>query len=79
MKNELRVKLQKVIEEGTLLEYLEEVGYIKTDFLSDFEMDNIDDLITVLDEDYSLPCRISIDLRGHVLENEHFEENKRGV
>lgn len=77
MENNLRSKLVESIEEGTLLEHLEEIGYIKTDYLSVFEWNHIDQLITVLDEDYNLPCFISIDSRGRVLENEHFVENKR--
>lgn len=72
MKNNLKAKLVKSIGEGTLLEHLQEVGYIKTDYLSDFEVENIDELITVLDEDYNLQCRVSVGTRGHLLENEHF-------
>lgn len=69
MKNNLRAKLVKSIGEGTLLEHLQEVGYIKTDYLTDFEVENLDELIIVLGEDYNLQCRVSVGSRGHVLEN----------
>ena len=72
MKNKLQTRIY--VEEGTLLEHLEEVGSIKVDFISE-EVD-LDLLVEVLDEDYNLPCYYQHVVGEHLLINEHYEENK---
>ena len=77
MENNLRGKMVDSIEEGTLLEHLEEVGKIRLDYLTDWEVENLDLMIKVLDEDYNLPCRETHDIQGWMLENLHYQENMR--
>lgn len=67
-------EMYHLIEEGTILEHLEEIGRISVDQLGDIDLDL---LVEVLDSDFSLPCNYEHLPGGFYLVNEHFEENRK--
>ena len=74
-KTEKMAEMANAIEEGALLEHLEEVGHVRIDHLTDYQVENLELLIETLEEYYNIPARETHDARGWLLENEHYWEN----